>query len=161
MKTSTIVTARYYFNRYKEKTLAKILGIEMVLRVADICSKVIGKNDLYIVTDRKKIEKVASPSGYKCIFTSKKCLTGTDRVAEASKKINSNLIINVQSDELLIKPNDIKKIIDAKRRYLNEVICGYTDIQKNEYTANKNIPKTVDTIKNIFKVEKILLKNYV
>ena len=138
MKTSTIVTARYYFNRYKEKTLAKILGIEMVLRVADICSKVIGKNDLYIVTDRKKIEKVASPSGYKCIFTSKKCLTGTDRVAEASKKI-----------------------IDAKRRYLNEVICGYTDIQKNEYTANKNIPKTVDTIKNIFKVEKILLKNYV
>ena len=143
MKTAIIVPARYHSTRYKGKPLAKILGREMVLRVADTCSKVVGKNNLYIATDSKKIEKVVSSSGYKCIFTSKKCLTGTDRVAEASKKINSNLIINVQGDEPLIKPNDIKKIIDAKRKYPNEVICGYNVIQKNEDPANKNIPKVV------------------
>lgn len=142
MKTAIIIPARYGSTRYKGKPLAKILGREMVLRVADICTKTVGKNNLYIATDSKKIEKVVSSNGYKCIFT-KKCLTGTDRVAEASKKINSNLIINVQGDEPLIKPNDIKKIIDAKKRYPNEVICGYNVIQKSEDPANKNIPKVV------------------
>ena len=32
-------------------------------------------------------------------MTSKDCLTGTDRVAEASKKINSEFYINIQGDE--------------------------------------------------------------
>ena len=115
MSTVVIIPARFDSSRYRGKPLVKILGREMVLRVADICSKAVGKNNLYIATDSKKIEKVVSASKYKCIFTSKNCLTGTDRVAEASKKINSNLIINVQGDEPLIKPNDIKKIIDAKK----------------------------------------------
>ena len=41
-------------------------------------------------------------------MTSSKCLTGTDRVAEANIKIKSNIIINVQGDEPLIKLVDIK-----------------------------------------------------
>ena len=38
------------------KPLVKILGREMVLRVADICEKVSGKENLYIATDSKKIQ---------------------------------------------------------------------------------------------------------
>ena len=48
-------------------------------------------------------------------MTSKNCLTGTDRVAEASKKINSNIFINVQGDEPVIKTADIKKIVKEKK----------------------------------------------
>ena len=39
----------------------------------------------------------------------------TDRVFEASKKIRSKYIVNVQGDEPLINPHDIKKIILAKK----------------------------------------------
>ena len=60
----------------------------MVLRVADICKKIVGIKNLYIATDSKLIENAASREGYKTIITSKKCLTGTDRVAEAFKKLN-------------------------------------------------------------------------
>ena len=52
-------------------------------------------------------------------MTSKKCLTGTDRVAEAAKKISSDIYINVQGDEPTIEPNDIKKIIRAKIKNLS------------------------------------------
>ena len=48
---------------------------------------------------------------FKVIMTSRNCLTGTDRVAEVAKKMNSKIYINVQGDEPLIKPADIKKII--------------------------------------------------
>ena len=50
-----IIPARYGSTRYKGKPLAKILGREMVLRIADISKKVVGKNNVYIATDSKKI----------------------------------------------------------------------------------------------------------
>ena len=40
-------------------------------------------------------------------MTSKNCLTGTDRVAEASKKIKANIFINVQGDEPVISAQKI------------------------------------------------------
>ena len=55
-------------------------------------------------------------------MTSTKCLTGTDRVAQASK-ISEKIFINVQGDEPLINPLDVKKIINAKK-ISNHVICG-------------------------------------
>ena len=50
----------------------------MVLRVADICSKVVNKKNLFIATDSIKIANVVKKA-------SSKCLTG-NRIAEASKK---------------------------------------------------------------------------
>ena len=116
MNVAIVIPARYGSSRYRGKPLAKILGREMVLRVADICKKITGKKNLYIATDSKIIEKVVKKNGYKAIITSKKCLTGTDRVAEASRKIKADIIINVQGDEPTINPNDIKKIINSKKK---------------------------------------------
>lgn len=113
----------------------------MILRVADICSKVSGKKDLYIATDNKKISSIVNNAGYKSIMTSKKCLTGTDRVAEAAIKIKSKLIINVQGDEPTINPSDIKKVIKTKLENPNHIVCGYDKIQRFEDPNNKNLPK--------------------
>lgn len=143
MKTTIIIPARYGSTRYKGKPLVKILNREMVLRVADICKKVVGKNNLYIATDSKKIKKVVVNSDYNVIMTSAKCLTGTDRVAEASKKINSKIIINVQGDEPTIDPKDIKKVIKAKIKFPNHVICGFDNVHKFEDPTSKNLPKVV------------------
>ena len=142
-RTVIIVPARYGSSRYKGKPLVKILGRQLVLRVADICAKTIGIENLYIATDNLKIKKVVERSNYKCILTSKKCLTGTDRVAEASKKINAKIYINVQGDEPLVNPKDINKIITAKKKYPNHVICGYDKIHKLQNPESKNLPKVV------------------
>ena len=54
--------------------------------------------------------------GYNCKITPKNCKTGTDRVYYAAKRIKSEFFINVQGDEPLIDPQDIKKIIQAKKK---------------------------------------------
>ncbi len=141
MSVTIVIPARYGSSRYKGKPLVKILGREMILRVADICKKIVGVKNLYIATDNKLIQNVVSKEGYQAIITSKKCLTGTDRVAEASKKIKSNIIINVQGDEPTIDPKDIKKIINSKKKFPNHVICGYDKIHKLENPSNSNLPK--------------------
>lgn len=143
MRVSIIIPARYGSSRYKGKPLAKILGREMVLRVSDICKNVVGKNNLYVATDSNLIERVVLREGYQVIRTSNKCLTGTDRVAEAAKKIKTSLIINVQGDEPTINPLDIKKIIKAKKKFPNHVICGYDKVHKLEDPSSINLPKIV------------------
>ena len=143
-----VIPARYGSKRYRGKPLVKILGREMVLRVADICKKVVEKKNLFIATDNKKISNVVTKNNYNFIFTSTKCLTGTDRVAEASKKINSKIIVNVQGDEPTIKPRDIKKIIKAKKKFPKHVICGFDKISHLEDPSNLNLPKVVISSKN-------------
>ena len=143
MKTVIVIPARYQSKRFPGKPLKKILNKEMIIWVAEQCGKVLGKKFVYIATDDKRIASKVNEFGFQTIFTSKNCLTGTDRVAEASKKINSEIYINVQGDEPLVKPEDIKKVIDEKLKYPNQVICGYTEILTNEDPLNKNIPKIV------------------
>jgi len=142
-KTIIIIPARFGSSRYRGKPLVKILGRELVLRVADVCARTVGKKNLYIATDSAKIEKKVKEENYNSIMTSSKCLTGTDRVAEASKKLKAKIFINVQGDEPLINPKDIRAVIKAKQKFPNHVICGYDKIHKLQEPKNVNLPKVV------------------
>ena len=148
MKAVIIIPARYQSSRFPGKPLKKILNKEMIIWVAEACEKVLDKKLVYVATDNDKIHDKVKEFGFQTISTSKLCLTGTDRVAEASKKINSEIYINVQGDEPLVKPRDIKSILNEKLKYPEHVICGYTEILKNENPLNKNIPKVVLNEKN-------------
>ena len=140
IKTVIIIPARFKSSRLPGKPLKKILGKEMILWVAKKSEKVAGKKNVFIATDDERIKKVVVKNSYNCIMTSSKCLTGTDRVAEASRKINADIYINVQGDEPLIKTNDIKKIIDLKKKIKQSVICGFSTLNKND---SEEIPKVV------------------
>ena len=144
MKTLIIIPARFKSLRLPGKPLKKILGKELILWVLDVCKNLINKSTkLVVATDNKKIFNFVKENNFVPIMTSKKCLTGTDRVAEVSKKISSDIYINVQGDEPLIKSNDIKKIIEAKKKDPGKIICGYSRLSSNENPNSLNIPKCV------------------
>jgi len=141
-KFKIIIPARYESSRFPGKPLKKILGKEMVIRVADICSKITRKKNIIIATDNNLIKKTCENFGYRALMTPKSCKTGTDRCYQAAKKIKTNFYINVQGDEPLIKPSDILKVIKAKKKFRDHVICGYTNASYKE--ANSlNVPKVL------------------
>ena len=115
----------------------------MIIWVAEKCEKVLGKKLVYVATDDERIHSKVKEFDFQTIPTSKNCLTGTDRVAEASELLNADIYINVQGDEPLIEPEDIKKVIDEKLKYPDHVICGYNEVLRTENPLNKNIPKVV------------------
>ena len=53
---------------------------------------------------------------YNVAMTSSKCLTGTDRIYEVSKKIKRDFYINVQGDEPLIDKKILKILILCKKK---------------------------------------------
>jgi 3-deoxy-manno-octulosonate cytidylyltransferase (CMP-KDO synthetase) len=144
MNSLIVIPARFKSSRLPGKPLKKINGKELILRVLDACKPLYKKDTKIIVaTDEKKIFNLISQSNFRAIMTSKKCLTGTDRVAEVAKKINAKIYINVQGDEPLINHKDIKKIINAKKKFPDHIICGYSYLKNDESEKNKNIPKVV------------------
>ena len=145
MRSVVIIPARYESSRFPGKPLVKLLGKPMILWVCELSSKAVGKENVYVATDDERISDVVNNSGFNTIMTSSSCLTGTDRLAEAAKKIFSDIYINVQGDEPLVNPKDIINIIKAKELYYDEVINGYCAISKNEDPNNKNIPKVIFT----------------
>ena len=56
--------------------MAKILGKEMILRVAAICKKAQSKKNIYVATDDGTIKNLVEKNGLNVIMTSSKCKNG-------------------------------------------------------------------------------------
>ena len=143
-----IIPARLRSTRLPEKPLVLLKGIPIIKRTYQRCIKAIPKNDVYIATDSKKIQNYCSKNFMNCIMTSKKCLTGTDRVAEAAKKINSKFYINIQGDEPFFSPKDIKKLIKFSKKYPKSILNGFTSIKNKRQYFSSHVPKVVFNEKN-------------
>ena len=96
--------------RLENKPLQNIEGKSLIQRVFENALSI--TSNVYVATDSNKIKDNLSNVTNNIIMTSSEHISGTDRVFEASTKLNlkdSDLIINLQGDETLIKPNSIKK----------------------------------------------------
>ena len=138
-----VIPARYKSKRLPGKPLIDIKGLPMIVRTYNQCKKVVNSSKILVATDHKKIFKLCKKNNINVMMTSSKCLTGTDRVAEASTKIKSKIYINVQGDEPTINPKDIKSVIKAKIKNPNHVICGYDKLNKLDNVSSSFLPKVV------------------
>ena len=138
-----VIPARYNSKRFPGKPLVNILGLPMVVRVASIAKKVKGIKTVIVATDSQKIVKVCKKYNLNYLLTGKNCLTGTDRLSEVARKIKADIYVNLQGDEPLVLTNDIRKVINEKIIYKNQVICGYTRLKKDENEKDNSIPKVV------------------
>src|SRR4030043_158981 len=68
-------------------------------------------DEVIVATDDQRILDAVKSFGGKAVMTSPTHSTGTDRVAEVAKKLKSEIIVNVQGDEPLIKGSIIDKAI--------------------------------------------------
>ena len=144
MKTLIVIpTTRFKSSRFPGKPLAKIKNKGNDYLGSTNMQKYYWKLEYNYCYRSLENKKVVNNYGFKAIMTSKNCSTGTDRVAEVSKKIKADIYINVQGDEPTIKAKDIKKIISAKIKFPNHVICGYTNLSQNEKPTDTNIPKVL------------------
>ena len=143
MKSAIIIPARYQSSRFPGKPLVNILGVSMIHRVWQQCSKAIKPEHIFVATDSEKIAEHCRDHGIQIIMTSNRCLTGTDRIYEASNHINAKTIINVQGDEPLVDPKDIQTIVAAVDKYPNQIINAMCPVQSEEDYRSTTIPKVV------------------
>jgi 3-deoxy-manno-octulosonate cytidylyltransferase (CMP-KDO synthetase) len=111
IKTAAVIPARYDSKRFPAKALAEINGKAMVVRVMEAVKKSDLIEEVIVATDDIRIKQLVEAAGGKAVMTSQDHNTGTDRIAEAAAAIDTELIVNVQGDEPLIKAETIAEAL--------------------------------------------------
>ena len=145
MRACVIIPARFASTRFPGKPLIPLLGKPMILWVAELSALAVGKDHVYVATENEQIAKVVESAGFSSLKTNPFALTGTDRLAEAAKMVDYDIYVNVQGDDPLAEPADIKRCIELKSSHPNLIINGFCWIGKDEEPTSINIPKVITT----------------
>ena len=110
-KILAVIPARWASTRFPGKPIADILGKPMVQWVSEQAQKASLITEVVIATDDKRIYDVVLDFGGKAVMTSPSHQSGTDRVAEAVRNLECDIVVNVQGDEPLIPSENIDRVI--------------------------------------------------
>ncbi|KUP05557.1 3-deoxy-manno-octulosonate cytidylyltransferase [Bacillus coahuilensis m2-6] len=149
MKVTVIIPARYGSSRLPGKPLINILDKPMIHHVYENCKKSSYVNRVIVATDDQRIKDTVESFGGECFLTSVSHQTGTDRIAEVAEQISSDIILNVQGDEPLLKSTHIDELI--KPLLKNEKISMATlktRINSHGDIHNVNIVKVITNKNN-------------
>ena len=140
-----IIPARYDSNRFPGKPLVDIHGKTMLQRVYEQCEK--SKLDrLIVATDDERIVAHVNTFGAEVILTSNSHKSGTDRIAEATDKLNlidDSIVLNIQGDEPFIQPEDIDLLADCFKNDSTQIATLVKKINTIDSIDNPNNPKVV------------------
>ncbi|MBT7290304.1 MAG: 3-deoxy-manno-octulosonate cytidylyltransferase, partial [Chloroflexi bacterium] len=68
-------------------------------------------DEVYVATDNELIRQTVESYGGKVIMTGTRHQTGSDRIAEACRSIECDIVVNIQGDEPLVDPDHIDAIV--------------------------------------------------
>lgn len=142
-KYCIIIPARYESSRLPGKPLIDLNGLPMIVRTFKQCVKVCNQEIIYVATDDKRIKEVCLNYGIQVLMTSSDHLTGTDRIAECASILEYDNYINVQGDEPVFNPVDLKMLISRIDDYPNKILNGYCSIDCENDFRNYSVPKVV------------------
>ena len=112
MKVIAVIPARYNSTRFPGK-LMEVLGNKTVITTTYQNVVETGLFDeVFVATDSEIIFDEISKNGGKAVMTGEH-ETGSDRIAEAVKNIDCDIVIYVQGDEPFLKKEPLKQLIDV------------------------------------------------
>jgi 3-deoxy-manno-octulosonate cytidylyltransferase (CMP-KDO synthetase) len=144
MKFIGIIPARYQSTRFPGKPLALINNKPMIQWVYEQSSKAL--EQVWVATDNTEILSAVQSFGGKAVLTASDHRSGTDRCAEAarviSKKIDFDVIVNIQGDEPFIRPEQINTLTQCFDKGV-EIATLVRRITKLSELTDHNKPKVI------------------
>ncbi len=144
MNTAIIIPARYGSTRLPGKPLLRETGKYLVQHVYEQASRVRGMSQVLVATDDPRIVAGVRRFGGQVVLTRRDHPSGTDRVAEAARPLDAEVIINLQGDEPLIEPASLELLIHLlDRDHGADVATLATPLASREQWLNPNCVKVV------------------
>ena len=143
-RTIIIIPSRMSATRLKGKPLLKINNLPIICHVVKK-AKASGIGNVIVATEDKEIADVVKKNGGKSILTGVH-KTGTDRIFEAYKKLNTeniHYVLNLQGDEPMIDPKDILNLNNLMIKYNSDIGTLASRIKEDSILNNENIVKVI------------------
>jgi 3-deoxy-manno-octulosonate cytidylyltransferase (CMP-KDO synthetase) len=144
-----LIPARLNSARLPYKPLLKIDNIPLIIHVMKrvmMCKKI---HKVIVCADDVKIKNIVEKYGGECVLTSKLHKNGTERINEVASKFKKyQLIIDVQCDEIFIKPNQLSQLIKFHlKNKIFDIVVPNKIIPQQE-ANNINVVKIISNKKN-------------
>lgn len=113
-----VIPARMGSSRFPGKPLIPLLGLPLVIHVAQRCRLYGGFERVILATCDQEIVDAAQAHGFEAVMTSDRHERCTDRVEEAVAALDLGLddddvVVMVQGDEVLVSPQMIADVVEA------------------------------------------------
>jgi 3-deoxy-manno-octulosonate cytidylyltransferase (CMP-KDO synthetase) len=144
-KVIAIVPARKASTRLPGKMLLTISGKPLIVNTLERASMAGTVDSVIAATDDEEIAAVVRDHGYEAVLTSSAHESGSDRIAEVARDLNSgSIIVNVQGDEPLISPATIDAAVNAMLADPAVEVC--TTSEKIESIGDVTDPNVVKVV---------------
>lgn len=149
MKSVILIPCRLESSRFPNKPLAKILNKPMIQWVYEAAEKS-DATEVFVITDSDEIIKTVESFDGQAIRTTSEPQNGTERCEEAIEILNSNgeeydVILNIQGDEPLVKPQDINRLLFLFEEEDIDIGTFIQPITKEQDYQNLNVVKAIPT----------------
>ena len=116
-RVAVVIPARYQSTRLPGKLLLRETGRYLIQHVYERASLASCVDEVLVATDDERIRAAVESFGGKAVMTSSQHRSGTDRVAEAVRSLQVDIVVNVQGDEPEIEPDAIDLAVRLLERY--------------------------------------------
>jgi len=106
-----IIPARFASTRLPGKPLSDIHGKTLIERVYLQARAATLPGRVLVATDDERIASAVRGFGGEVVMTSPAHATGTDRLAEAVRAVEADVVVNVQGDEPMLDPAGIDAVV--------------------------------------------------
>lgn len=106
-----VIPARYGSSRLPGKPLALIAGKTMIERVYARCMACTVLDSVLVATDDTRILEAVAAFGGRAVLTRPDHPSGTDRIAEAVRDTDAEIVVNIQGDQPFIDPGMIAETV--------------------------------------------------
>ena len=144
MKVVVVIPARYGASRFEGKVLARKTGKFLIQHTYERALLAKGISQVLIAADDDRVMQACKSFGAACVMTSVAHQSGTDRIAEAVRDIQADIIVNLQADEPEIEPTNIEKVANLLVQNAGaDMATLIAPFETPEQIANPNIVKCV------------------
>jgi len=142
MNTLGVIPARIGSTRFPEKVIVSIAGKPMIQWVYENAQKSGIFDKLIVAADDPKIVSVVESFGGEVTLTGEH-RSGTDRVFEVAQHFKPDLVVNIQGDEPLVRPEMLMGLILPLKQYPEVEITTLATTLRGEAINDPNVVKVV------------------
>jgi 3-deoxy-manno-octulosonate cytidylyltransferase (CMP-KDO synthetase) len=147
MRTIAVIPARYRSKRLPGKPLAEIHGKSMIQRVYERTALASRVDEVLVATDDERIRDAVVGFGGRAVMTSSAHPSGSDRIAEAVRELDFDLVVNVQGDLPLLAPGDIDAAVGLAERSPSAITTLRHPISDRATVLNPNVVKVTTDLR--------------
>jgi 3-deoxy-manno-octulosonate cytidylyltransferase (CMP-KDO synthetase) len=111
IQTLAVIPARLASTRLPRKVLRDIAGKPMLQWIVEAALAAPRLDRVVIATDADEVIALATEHGWETMQTSPDLQSGSDRVHAVSQKIASDIVVNIQGDEPMLRPTHIDTLL--------------------------------------------------